>query len=128
MARTAQRTAGQNSKGGRLKPVVRTQLASQDIERAIAYYIDQASFDLAERLLQELDDALTHLAHFPSTGSLRYAKRSNAKGLRFWLLDRFPFSVFYIEHADRVQIIRVLHQASDIPQHLKKSPVREPRI
>jgi toxin ParE1/3/4 len=102
-----------------LKRVVRTRQASQDIEEAIAYYLSEADADLAEGWLEAFDAACTHIAHFPGTGSARYAKRSAVKGLRFWLLNRFPHSVFYIERSEYIEIIRVLHQASDIPQHLK---------
>jgi toxin ParE1/3/4 len=102
-----------------LKCVVRTRRASQDIEEAIAYYLSQAKADLAERWLDEFDAACAHITHFPTTGSPKYAKQSAEKGLRFWLLDRFPYSVFYIERIESIEIIRVLHQASDIPQHLK---------
>jgi toxin ParE1/3/4 len=102
-----------------LKQVVRTRRASQDIEEAIAYYLAEVDADLAEGWLDEFDAACTHIAQFPGTGSPRYAKRSAVKGLRFWLLNRFPHSVFYIERADCIEIIRVLHQSTDIPQHLK---------
>jgi toxin ParE1/3/4 len=106
-----------------LKRVVRTRQASQDIEAAIAYYLSEADTDLAESWLDEFDTACTHIAQFPGTGSPRYAKRSAVKGLRFWLLNRFPYSVFYIERREYIEIIRVLHQATDIPQHLKtKTP------
>ena len=104
-----------------MKHLVRTRQATQDIEQAIAHYLNVADADLAERLLEEINTAFLHIAHFPGTGSPRYAKRSTVKGLRFWLLDRFPYSVFYIERSDSIEIIRLLHQASDIPQHLKKN-------
>jgi toxin ParE1/3/4 len=98
---------------------VRTRRASQDIEEAIAYYLSEADAHVAEGWLDEFDAACQHIAHFPGTGSPRYAKRSAVKGLHFWLLNRFPHSVFYIECSEYIEIIRVLHQSSDIPQHLK---------
>ncbi len=104
-----------------LEASLRTQQASQNIEQAIAHDLDKADADLAERLLEEINAAFLHIANLPGTGSPRYAKRSDIKGLRFWLLDQFPYSVFYVERSDSIDIIRLLHQASDIPQHLKKN-------
>jgi plasmid stabilization system protein ParE len=37
--------------------------------------------------------------------------------LRSWTHKPFPLVVFFIEHQDQTIILRVLHQAADIPAH-----------
>lgn len=64
-------------------------------------------------------DARRHIERFPGTGSLRYELNNTEGTLRFWLLKRFPYAMFYIERADFIDIVRVLHQASNIPTHLQ---------
>ena len=58
------------------------------------------------------------LAAFPQVkpmdgGFVQYAL--DLPGLRSWPLKRFPYLVFYVEHADHVDVWRVLHQNRDIP-------------
>lgn len=93
-----------------------------DIDLALDYYqyIDDT---LASGFQSELLSALAHVQAFPATGSPRYAEHWLSKKpeltLRFWLLKRFPYAVFYFEHLEHLDVVRLLHQASNIPQHLK---------
>lgn len=103
-----------------MKQVARTRRATRDIEQTFDDYLGEVDGDTAERFLNKIDAAIAHIREFPGTGSPRYSKLLTAKRLRFWLLDKFPYAVFYIETAQHIEIIRLLHQASDIPQHLKK--------
>ena len=95
-----------------------------DVDQALDYYQD-VSEALAQAFEQALLDALTHVCAFPGTCSPRYAQRwlqeNPPRDLRFWLLSNFPYAVFYFAETEHIEIVRVLHQASDIPQHLKKS-------
>ena len=68
--------------------------------------------------MAKLELALQHIAQHPGTGSRRYANASSIEGLRFWTLRHFPFAVFYAEHPHHIAVLRVLHQSSDLPQHL----------
>lgn len=102
-----------------MKRVLRRAEASEDVERAVLYYLENAPAAVVDRFLDEYDHALLHITQFPSTGSGRYASMLDARGLRFWTLTKFPYAIFYLEHADAVEIIRVLHQLSDIPAHLQ---------
>jgi len=92
--------------------------AEADVINAHDYYLDHADADVADGFLESLDDAITHICRNPGTGSLRYAIPDAQEPLRFWALGRFPYSVFYIERETLIEIIRLLHQASDIPVHL----------
>jgi toxin ParE1/3/4 len=66
-----------------------------------------------------VDTALSHIAEFPSTGSPRYGELFNTPGLRFWLVSKFPYALFYIERDNYLDVIRVLHQHFDIPAQLQ---------
>ena len=97
------------------KPVVARELAAQDVEDAIAFYLSEGSEKAALGFVDALEDAYAHIGRHPATGSPRYALDLNLPGLRFWPLKRYPYLVFYVEHADRIDVWRVLHGQSDIP-------------
>ena len=99
----------------KIKPVVLRELAQQDIESALAHYINEGSEAAARGYVDALEKALVHLARFAATGSPRYVHELNLPGLRFWPLSRFPHLVFYVEGATQIDIWRVLHGARDIP-------------
>ena len=101
-----------------MKPVQPRAAAESDIGDAFGHSWAQSGPPLAERFLNAYDPALAHIAQHPGTGSPRHAGATRIKGLRFWTLTHFPFAVFYVEHADRIDVLRVLHQASDLPHHL----------
>lgn len=98
--------------------VVLTEQAANDLEQAFAYYFDVSDLALAERFRDEVNAALQHIARHPGTGSLRYANIGTAVGLRFWTLSHFPYAVFHLAGPRHIDIVRVLHQASDLSRHL----------
>ena len=97
------------------KPVIPRELANRDVDEAIAYYLDEGADQAALSFIEALERAYTHIGRHPASGSPRYAHELNLPGLRFWPLTRFPHLVFYIEHADHVDVWRVLHGQRDIP-------------
>ena len=40
-------------------------------------------------------------------------------GLRFWLLSQFSYGLFYLEHEDHLQVIRLVHMRRDIPAFMQ---------
>ena len=102
-----------------MKRIERRVRATQDLEDAFSYYIDHADVLVAERFMAEVERALKHIAQHPGTGSPRYSHLLDGEPFRFWTLNKFPYAVFYLERADYIEIICVLHQASDIPSHLE---------
>ena len=102
-----------------MKRLTRRAQATQDLEIAFDYYFQAVNFDLAERFRDEVDDAMAHIARHPGTGSRRYSAGLAGGDLRFWTLNKFPYSIFYFEREDHIEIIRVLHQASNIPAYLE---------
>ena len=102
-----------------MKPSTPSALAESDVDEAVAFYLTEASFRVAERFVDAYDEALWHISRFPGTGSRRYTTSEVDFELRFWTLNKFPYAVFYRERANDVEIIRVLHQSSNIPVHLE---------
>jgi toxin ParE1/3/4 len=96
-----------------VKRVIRSTRSEEDTDNAFLYYVEQSAA-LAMRFVDELDAALTHIGKHPGMGSPRYKVELAIPGLRFWQFHRFPYSIFYIEHEEHIQVIRVLHQSSDI--------------
>jgi toxin ParE1/3/4 len=92
--------------------------ALQDIDDALDYYLLQAPHMLAA-LHSSVLHARKHIEEFPATGSKRYHTGKKGDALRFWLLDQFPYALFYFDRPDTIDIVRMLHQARDIPQHLE---------
>ena len=41
--------------------------------------------------------------------------RAIPPGLRFMLLEHFPYAIFYIERTHYIDVIRILHQRREIP-------------
>ena len=99
----------------KFKPVRQRQLAVEDVQDAIDYYVKVDALPAALGLIDALEAAYVHLAEHPATGSPRYAHELNIPELRSWPLTRFPFLIFYVELPDAVDVWRVLHMKRDIP-------------
>ncbi len=91
--------------------------AMRDLAEARAYYSKVAPHVVSDFALA-VDAELLHLQRNPSTGSPRYGLQIGFAGLRSWTIKKFPYVIFYIQQTDCVVVIRVLHQATDIPAHL----------
>lgn len=82
--------------------------AEQDLED-IWFYIAQNDEVAADLLIAKILDKFPMLAKFPDMGK----KRDDLlKGLRSFPVK--PYIIFYALAADRIEIIRVLHQSRDI--------------
>ena len=101
-----------------MKPAIRSALAEQDIQSAVAFHIAE-SVDAASGFIDELERATAHIESHPATGSPRFAQELNIPRLRFWPLRHFPFALFYIEHTDHLDVIRCVHMSRDIPASLR---------
>jgi toxin ParE1/3/4 len=102
----------------KVKPVIPRALANLDIDEIIAYCLGESAEKAAPGFVDALEDAYTHIARHPATGSPRYAHVLNLPGLRFWPLTRYSHLVFYIERPDHIDVWRVLHSQRDIPEWL----------
>ena len=101
-----------------MKPAQRSAQAQADIEAALAYFQSEAPH-LAGNFLDALEKAVAHIRRAPGAGSPRYAHALDVPGLRFWLPGKFPYALFYLEHADCLLVIRLVHMSRDIPVSLQ---------
>jgi toxin ParE1/3/4 len=102
------------------KPIVPREFANHDVDEAIAYYVSEASVEVARGFVDALERAYRHIGRHPASGSSRYAVELNLPGLRSWPLRRFPHLVFYVETKDCIDVWRVLHSARDIPAWMRE--------
>ena len=103
------------------KPTIPRVVAQRDVEDAVDYYLNEASEQVALGFIDALEQAYTHIARRPATGSARYAHELDLPGLRAWPLKRYPFLVFYVEQPDHIDVWRVLHGQRDIPSWLREA-------
>ena len=101
-----------------MKPAIRSALAQSDIEAALEYDVIEAAHAV-DGFIDALEKATAHMERSPGTGSPRYAHELNIPWLRFWPLKRYPYALFYIEHGDHLDVIRVVHMSRDIPATLQ---------
>lgn len=89
------------------------------MDNAAAFLVESGAPDAAYRLLLELEAAFARLARRPKAGSPRYGRV--LPGLRFWVLRRHPYLVFYVEQPHFIDVLRVLHSARDLPAALREA-------
>lgn len=104
------------------KPVLPRQLASEDIEAAIDWYVMEAGAQAAAGFVDELQAAFAHIGRHPGSGSPRYAHELDIAGLRSWPMARYPYLLFYFEQAQHIEVWRVLHGKRDLPAWLSMPP------
>lgn len=101
-----------------MKPALHSLQARVDIENAIDYCLVEAPH-MVEHFIDALEKATAHIQRSPGTGSPRYAVELNIPGLQFWTLNKFPFSLFYMEQEDHLWVVRLVHMSRDIPPSLQ---------
>lgn len=107
------------------RPLVRRARADADVNEAIEHYLAESPA-AALGFIDALEAAYEHVRRAPGTGSPRYAHELNLPGLRFWSCKRYPYLVFYVELAGRIEVWRVLHGKRDIPRWLQDGADAEP--
>lgn len=88
--------------------------ADEDIDGAIAYYVDAGAHEAALDLVDAIEQATQSLRSFPGMGSARLAVALGMDDVRTLSLDRFPFVIIYTDDADAVRIHRILHTSRDL--------------
>jgi len=107
----------------RQKPIVPRQLAVQDVDDIIDYYLKEGSPDAASGFIDALEKAYDHIGRYPESGSSRLGAELTLPGLRFWSLKKYPHVVFYLERKDHVDVWRVLHSQRNIPESMRDPEV-----
>jgi len=104
----------------RRKPVIPRERAVRDIDDIIDYFLAEADERAAIGFISALEKSFAHIARNPATGSGHYAQELGLPGLRCWPVRRYPFLIFYLERADRVDVWRVMHGHRDIPVWMRE--------
>jgi toxin ParE1/3/4 len=100
-------------------PVIPRGLATQDVRDAAAHYADGADPATARRFIDAVEQAFILIARQPGIGSPRYAVDLDLPGLRARPVEQFPYLIFYFEHTDHVDVVRILHARRHIPANLQ---------
>jgi toxin ParE1/3/4 len=102
-----------------MKPVRITPKADSDIDSCFAW-IAKDNPAAAVRFLDAVELTCGILSRMPGIGSPRYAEIPLVRGVRMLAIKDFEnYLLFYLEHEDSVDVIRVLHGARDIPEALQ---------
>ena len=91
-------------------------LAVADVDHAAARLFEENPVAAAD-FLEALEREFEPLRARPRIGSRRYA--TLVKGLRMWKVGGFPYLVFYFEMDGGAEVVRVLHEARDLPAELR---------
>jgi toxin ParE1/3/4 len=98
--------------------VLLRQQVELEIDAGFRHYLKEAGGKVAGDFLDQISAALAHLDAFPQSGSPQYRHLFHDIDLRFWMLRRFPYVIFYVVRDDYVDVIAMLHQHADIPSIL----------
>lgn len=104
------------------KPIRVRPSADREIE-ALADYIAQDSPKTAFRFFDAVEKTFSMIGEQPKIGSPRYAHLHLLENLRVWPVADFEkHLVFYLEHPNYIDVLRVLHSSRDIPEALRDDP------
>lgn len=93
--------------------------AETDFDAALDTYLAEAGPIVAYRFSEVVDSALQRVLDHPELGTDPHARFIRDERLRGVSLKGFPYSIFYLVEAETIEIVRVLHERRDIPQHLR---------
>ena len=95
--------------------------ADKDFDDAIDYYLIHAAEPVAERFVDALSAAYALIQDNPEIGAPRLGESIGRPALRTWGVRGFPYVVCYETGPDSIDVWRVLHAQSDIPEHLSEA-------
>ncbi len=93
-------------------------LAEADLVERTRYYRREGGDDLGERFFDAAVAALGAIGRMPDTGSPRIGELCDIPGLRVRRVAGFPCGWFYFATDDRVDVVRLLADAQDLPSIL----------
>jgi toxin ParE1/3/4 len=92
--------------------------AVQDLHAIWVYVAEQSqSLDIADRLIDSIDDAATVYAANPEMGTSRLELSAS---LRCFVVGRYV--AFYVPTPAGIEVIQIIHGSRDIPVHFRRSP------
>jgi toxin ParE1/3/4 len=105
---------GKATSGLNNEPVVVLRDARRDIIRHFAWLEAEAGTDTAERFLQAVDRTFARLAASPKLAAKVDSTNRRLADMRKARVDEFPnLLIFFTSREQSIEIIRVLHAASD---------------
>ncbi len=90
--------------------------AQHDLASIAAYHETAASKELAARLIQRITHSASALAENPHLGS----PSESVDGIHELHVARLPYLLPYRVMGDRIEILRVFHEAQDRPSTWQK--------
>ncbi len=76
--------------------------AEQDLAEGVSFY-DEASPDLGNLLIDEVEQTLAHILQNPQIGRREHGPT------RSFPLRRFPYDIIYLVESERVVVVAVAH-------------------
>lgn len=90
------------------------------------WYLEHAGFDIAERYLAAVDEAVLNLSSQPDLGITRHFKSAELQGMRSSpAAGAFDKHLIFYRASDILSIERVMHGARDLPRRLLEEPGNE---
>ena len=105
------------------REIVYRSAAERDFGVAVAWYAAQAGRAVADRFIDRVLAAEDKNVDFPELGSTSFAHLVRPLELRAMSVSGFPYLLFYMATVDTIDVIRILHTSSDIPEHLRAPDV-----
>lgn len=97
-----------------------TPRASFDLDQQVAY-IAKDNLDVALRFFDSARQTFSQIAQTPDIGRLYKISKPRLSGLQKWSVKGFEkYLIFYRLQDDRIEVVRILHAARDIPTILEQ--------
>ncbi len=90
-------------------------LAQADLVERTRYYRHEAGEEVGARFFEAAIAALRALGRMPNAGTTFPASVSGIEGLRARRVIGFPCAWFYFVTKQHVDVVRLLHDAQDLP-------------
>ena len=101
-----------------------SQRAEGDLARIYAYLYQHAYPEVAERFRTNAQSALAQLGRHPEIGP-HPGWATRHRSLRFWVISRTPYIIYYEISGDEVSIERVLDGRRDVRRIIESGPQSE---
>lgn len=86
-----------------MKPVIIHIEAMEELDGAISYYENQ-NIGLGLDFLSEVEESISKIQQNPNLGTVY-----KLTGLLRYIIQRFPFLIFYAEFADFIWVVAIAH-------------------
>lgn len=104
------------------RKIVQTSSAARDLAECAEYYA-QLNVGVAKRFLRAAKKTFAQLAKTPYLGVEGEYPSPRLINVRRWRIEGFEaYQIFYRVLNDRIEIVRVIHGARDIPAAFEENP------